>query len=109
MAGSLASPSKAVNREYEEYVLTGGDFDERVFLGADADEEIGTPRKATATELPEGQLSCRLQMGCNLQQHFEKVQLELWLQGELYIQSWSSKGHVYFSPCRHARSHPLPP
>uniref|UniRef100_A0A8C6UKB7 Retinoblastoma-like 1 (p107) n=1 Tax=Neogobius melanostomus TaxID=47308 RepID=A0A8C6UKB7_9GOBI len=37
--------NKALNREYEEYVLTVGDFDERVFLGADADEEIGTPRK----------------------------------------------------------------
>eukprot|EP00066_Takifugu_rubripes_P022590 XP_011611856.1 PREDICTED: retinoblastoma-like protein 1 isoform X1 [Takifugu rubripes] len=37
--------NKALNKEYEEYVLTVGDFDERVFLGADADEEIGTPRK----------------------------------------------------------------
>nr|XP_009934119.1 PREDICTED: retinoblastoma-like protein 1 [Opisthocomus hoazin] len=66
--------NKAVNKEYEEYVLTVGDFDERVFLGADAEEEIGTPRKFPA-DMPVGKTAARAHVECHLQQHFEKKRL----------------------------------
>ncbi|NXI20925.1 RBL1 protein, partial [Sterrhoptilus dennistouni] len=62
--------SKALNKEYEEYVLTVGDFDERVFLGAEAEEEIGT-RKFPA-DVPGEKTTARAHMECHLQQHFEK-------------------------------------
>ncbi|KFQ16507.1 Retinoblastoma-like 1, partial [Leptosomus discolor] len=68
---NFAENNKALNKEYEEYVLTVGDFDERVFLGADAEEEIGTPRKFPA-DVPVGKTAARAHVECHLQQHFEK-------------------------------------
>lgn len=68
-----------MNKEYEEYVLTVGDFDERIFLGADAEEEIGTPRKFTG-DAPLGKLTAQANVDCNLQQHFEKVINLAWPQ-----------------------------
>lgn len=38
--------SKAINKLYEEYVLTEGDFDERVFFCDEVDKELGTPIKS---------------------------------------------------------------
>ena len=50
--------SKSIRKDYESYVLSIGEYDERVFLGEDANEEIGTPTKiirdaAAGKDLPE--------------------------------------------------------
>jgi len=39
--------AKCIRKDYEAYVLSIGEYDERVFLGEDANEEIGTPAKIT--------------------------------------------------------------
>ncbi|KAM3839160.1 retinoblastoma-like protein 1 [Vipera latastei] len=66
---NFVNNNKALNKEYEEYVLTKGDFDERVFLGTDAEEEIGTPQKCCAATPGR---NIRTHVECHLQQHFEK-------------------------------------
>ena len=43
--GNFEHNLKSIRKEYEAYVLSIGEYDERVFLGNDAEEDIGTPAK----------------------------------------------------------------
>ena len=47
--GNFEHNVKSIRKEYEAYVLSIGEYDERVFLGDDADEDIGTPAKNVPT------------------------------------------------------------
>ncbi|XP_015997870.2 retinoblastoma-like protein 2 isoform X1 [Rousettus aegyptiacus] len=69
--GNFGESFKAINKAYEEYVLSVGNLDERIFLGEDAEEETGILSRClnagSGTETAE-----RVQMKNILQQHFDK-------------------------------------
>ncbi|KAK6982148.1 retinoblastoma-like protein 1 [Biomphalaria glabrata] len=65
--GHFEENVKMINKLYEEYVLSVGDFDERIFLGEDASEEIGTPGGQNTSDLTE-QMQRR-----SLRQHFDET------------------------------------
>ncbi|XP_066183961.1 retinoblastoma-like protein 2 [Sylvia atricapilla] len=85
--GNFGDSVKAINKAYEEYVLSVGNLDERIFLGEDADEEIGTLTRCLNT--PSGMETAeRVQVKHNLQQHFDKsksLRITTPLTGRKYI------------------------
>ncbi|XP_034644211.1 retinoblastoma-like protein 2 isoform X2 [Trachemys scripta elegans] len=92
--GSFGDSFKAINKAYEEYVLSVGNLDERIFLGEDADEEIGTLRRClnTASGMETAE---RVQVKYNLQQHFDRsksLRITTPLTGRKYIKE--SNPHV---------------
>ncbi|XP_050778486.1 retinoblastoma-like protein 2 isoform X3 [Gopherus flavomarginatus] len=85
--GSFGDSFKAINKAYEEYVLSVGNLDERIFLGEDADEEIGTLRRClnTASGMETAE---RVQVKYSLQQHFDRsksLRITTPLTGRKYI------------------------
>uniref|UniRef100_A0ACB8EA38 Tubulin folding cofactor A n=1 Tax=Sphaerodactylus townsendi TaxID=933632 RepID=A0ACB8EA38_9SAUR len=70
--GHFGESFKAINKAYEEYVLSVGNLDERIFLGDDADEEIGTLRRFLNTSSGM-ETAERAQMKYSLQEHFERT------------------------------------
>ncbi|KAL7978946.1 hypothetical protein Chor_013435 [Crotalus horridus] len=94
--GNFTESFKAINKAYEEYILSVGNLDERIFLGEDADEEIGTLRRClnTASEMETAE---RVQMKYNLQEHFERTKsfrISTPLTGRKYIKD----SDPYLSP-----------
>ncbi|NWQ73816.1 RBL2 protein, partial [Columbina picui] len=85
--GNFGDSFKAINKAYEEYVLSVGNLDERIFLGEDADEEIGTLTRCLNTTSGM-ETAERVQVKHNLQQHFDKsksLRITTPLTGRKYI------------------------
>uniref|UniRef100_A0A8D0HR20 RB transcriptional corepressor like 2 n=1 Tax=Sphenodon punctatus TaxID=8508 RepID=A0A8D0HR20_SPHPU len=85
--GNFGDSFKAINKAYEEYVLSVGNLDERIFLGEDADEEIGTLRRCLNTNSGM-ETAERVQVKYNLQQHFDRtksLRISTPLTGRKYI------------------------
>ncbi|XP_009868116.1 PREDICTED: retinoblastoma-like protein 2, partial [Apaloderma vittatum] len=85
--GNFGDSFKAINKAYEEYVLSVGNLDERIFLGEDADEEIGTLARCLNTTSGM-ETAERVQVKHNLQQHFDKsksLRITTPLTGRKYI------------------------
>lgn len=60
---------KTANRDYDQYVLNYGDFDERIFLLENADEELGTRDVAAADTLTEQMIAKQK----SLKQHMDEL------------------------------------
>ncbi|NXF03638.1 RBL2 protein, partial [Smithornis capensis] len=85
--GNFGDSVKAINKAYEEYVLSVGNLDERIFLGEDADEEIGTLTRCLNTTSGM-ETAERVQVKHNLQQHFDRsksLRVTTPLTGRKYI------------------------
>ncbi|XP_075366738.1 retinoblastoma-like protein 2 isoform X3 [Mycteria americana] len=85
--GNFGDSFKAINKAYEEYVLSVGNLDERIFLGEDADEEIGTLTRCLNTTSGM-ETAERVQVKHNLQQHFDRsktLRITTPLTGRKYI------------------------
>lgn len=97
---------KAINKAYEEYVLTVGNLDERVFLGEDAEEEMGALSRSLGAG-PGAEPAEGVPMKTILQQHLDKskaLRIATPLTGVRYIKDNSSPCVTPVSAATHSLS-----
>ncbi|XP_036201868.1 retinoblastoma-like protein 2 isoform X3 [Myotis myotis] len=104
--GNFGENLKAINKAYEEYVLTVGNFDERVFLGEDAEEEMGALSRSLGAG-PGAEPAERVPMKSILQQHLDKskaLRISTPLTAVRYIKDNSSPCVTPVSAATHSLS-----
>lgn len=104
--GNFGDNLKAINKAYEEYVLTVGNLDERVFLGEDAEEEMGALSRSLGAG-PGTEPAERVPMKTILQQHLDKskaLRISTPLTGVRYIKDNSSPCVTPVSAATHSLS-----
>ncbi|XP_029464412.1 retinoblastoma-like protein 2 isoform X2 [Rhinatrema bivittatum] len=94
--GSFGDSVKAINKAYEEYVLSAGNLDERIFLGDDADEEIGTLTRCLSN-VSAMDTAERVQVKYSLQQHFDRSKA-LRISTPLTGQKFIKESNPYVTP-----------
>lgn len=104
--GNFGDNLKAINKAYDEYVLTVGNLDERVFLGEDAEEEMGTLSRSLGAG-PGAEPAEKVPMKNILQQHLDKtkaLRISTPLTGVRYIKDNSSPCVTPVSAATHSLS-----
>eukprot|EP00794_Sanderia_malayensis_P018721 gene18721-20610_t len=73
--GNFDFNMKHLHQDYDEHIVSTGDFDERVFLGEDASHEVATPLKMNSSSALDIDQIGRSHLRRNLQDNFDQPSL----------------------------------